>query len=135
MTLSPSALMGLVLWKTTWRRDSQDAAKVPADNAGGLEAVVCSPASSGLTSALSMEQWELLRSSATELEDHLTCPLLSWFALTATLDPLSPMALCPSLLFAEPGLHQEASAHISSCPSSCHGQSQFTSPRDLTFTK
>ena len=95
----------------------------------------CSPATSGLMLALSMEQWELLRPSATEPENHLTCPLLSCFALTAILDPPSLMALCPSLLFAAAGPTQEASAHVSSYPSSWHGQSPSTSLRGSPWTR
>ena len=75
--------------------------------------------------ALSMEQWELYKPSATEQEAHQTCPLLSWSTLTDTLAPPSLTALCPSFLFAAAGPPQEASAHICSSPSSWHGQSLY----------
>ena len=79
--------------------------------------------------ALSMEQWKLYKPSATEQEVHQTCPLLSWSTLTGTLTPPSLTALCPLFLFAAVGPPQKASAHISSCPTSWHGQSLSTSPR------
>ena len=63
--------------------------------------VLCSPATSGLMLASSMEQWELSTPSVTGLVDHLT----------ATLAPLSMAAQYPSLLFA-----------ACSCPSSWHPQ-------------
>ncbi len=53
--------------------------------------------------ALSMEQWEVYKPSATEQELHQTCPLLSWSTLTATLAPPFLTALCPSFLFAAAG--------------------------------
>ena len=97
--------------------------------------VLCSPATSGLMLASSTEQWELSRPSVTGLEDHLTCPSLPWSALTATPAPPSLTAQYPSLLFAAPGLPQEAHAHVFSCPSSWHGQSPSTSLRVSPWTK
>ena len=91
--------------------------------------VSCSPATSGLTLVLSVEQWELFKPYATALEDHLISLLLSWSILTATLALLFTTALCPSLLFAAAGLHQDASAHVCSCLSSWHGQSPSISLR------
>ena len=79
-----------------------------------------------------MEQWELF---STGQEAHLTFPLLSWSALTATLAPPSLTAQCPSLLFAAAGPPQESSAHDSSCPSSWCGQSPSTSPRVSPWTR
>ena len=90
---------------------------------------------SGLTLALSTEPWELSRPSATGLEDHLTCPLLSWSALTSTPAPLFQTAQYPSLLFAAPGPPREVSAHVSSCPSRWRGQSLSTNLRVLPWTK
>ena len=96
--------------------------------------VSCSPATSGLMLALSMEQWELCRPSATGLEAHLTCPLLSWSTLTATLVPPFLTAPYPSLGFASAG-PQEASAHVCSCPSNWHGQSPSTNCRVSPWTR
>ena len=97
--------------------------------------VSCSPATSGLMSALSMELWEPFKPSATALEDHPTYPSQSWFTLTATLALPFTMELYPSLLFAAAGLHQEASAHVCSCLSSWRGQSPSTSLRVSPWTK
>ena len=62
----------------------------------------CSPTTSGLMLVLAMEQWELYNTSATALEDHQTCPLLSWSTLTEILALLFITTLCPSLLCASP---------------------------------
>ena len=98
--------------------------------------VLCSTATSGLTSASSMEQWELSKPSATGQEAHLTFPSLSWSTLTATLAPPSLTAPSPSLLFAAAGPPQEeASAHDSSCPSSWRGLSPSTSHRVSPWTR
>ena len=82
-----------------------------------------------------MEQWGLCRSSATKLDAHLTCPLLSWSTLTATLVPPTLMAPYISLLFAAAGPPQGASAHVSSCPLSWHGQSLSTNHRVSPWTR
>ena len=92
----------------------------------------CSAATSELMLALSMEQWELCRPSARELEAHLTCP---WSALTATLAPPSLTAPYPSFLFTAAGPPQEASAHVCSCPSNWHGQSLSTNRRVSPWTR
>ena len=97
-----------------------NAAKAPADDAGGLEAVTYLSKSARvmLTSNLWVDTvWSTgnCKPSAIALEIYL---LLSRSALTVTLAPLFTTALCPSLLFITAGLHQEASAHICSFLSS-----------------
>ena len=97
--------------------------------------VLCSPATSGLMSVLSMEQWELCKTSATAVEDHQTYPLLSWSTLTTIPALLFIMTLCRSLLFVASGLQREASAHVCRCLSSWHGKSPSTSLRASLWTK
>ena len=82
-----------------------------------------------------MEPWELSKPFATRQEAHLTCQLLSWSSLTATPAPPSLTALSPSLLFAAACPPQEASAHVSSCPSSWRGPSPSTSLRVSPWTR
>ena len=118
-----------------------NAAKAPADDAGGLEAVVCLAHSARVM--LNSNLWVdvglvngAIQAICYRTGGPLTFPSLSWSALTAILAPPSLTAPYPSLLFAAAGPPQEeASAHDSSCPSSWRGQSPSTSPRVSPWTR
>ena len=100
-----------------WTQCSQGPA--PADDAGGLEAVICLATSARkLWVDVGLGNGAMGTIRAIVLEDHLIYLLLSWFTLTATPALLFMTAPSPSLLFAAAGPPWEASAHVYSCPSS-----------------
>ena len=89
----------------------------PADDAGGLEAVLCLTTSARVmfTSNLWGDVGPVngaFKLSATALELHLICQLLSWYALIDTRVLFYMTAPYPSLHSAAPGLHLESSAHV-----------------------
>ena len=119
-----------------------NAAKAPADDAGGLAKSAHVMLNSNLwvdvglvNGAMGTVQAICYRTGG-PLDLPIGGPLDRPIAvLTASLAPPSLTAPYPSLLFAAAGPPQEASAHVSSCPSNWHGQSLSTNPRVSPWTR